>query len=327
MEDRWVWDLNEEGVFCVKDVRNLLDDVFLPKAPIATRWIKYVPIKLNVFAWKVHLNRLPTRVNLQHRGVLISDPSCPICHSEDEDLAHLFFRCSLVTDIVRLVCRWWNIAWASIDSYSNWLHWFNAIRLSPKVKDLLEGVFYITCKAFTRIASKMGDIMAVDEDERRTIYSKKVKRRRYKETEFGVRSRLISPTGFTEVDSSKVMLWRDMPAKKRSQSQIRGVMANGVWIDDPVKVKDEFLMHFRSRDSLHLSGYESREYLPRIHAWNEVVEKVGGVLFSKRFVWTKVIRLYMGVDGELDKVELLRLSAYVGFQSFQEVNGDTKHKE
>ncbi|GKB39964.1 hypothetical protein Tco_0884906 [Tanacetum coccineum] len=35
--------------------------------------------------------------------------------------------------------------------------------------------------------------------------------------------------------------------KKRSQSQIRGVMANGVWIDDPVKVKDEFLMHFRSR--------------------------------------------------------------------------------
>nr|GEW69919.1 RNA-directed DNA polymerase, eukaryota [Tanacetum cinerariifolium] len=143
LEDRWVWDLNEEGVFCVKDVRNLLDDVFLPKAHIATRWIKYVPIKLNVFAWKVHLNRLPTRVNLQHRGVLVSDLSCPICHSKDEDSAHLFFRCSLVTDIVRLVCRWWNIAWASIDSYSNWLHWFNSIRLSPTVKDLLEGVFYI----------------------------------------------------------------------------------------------------------------------------------------------------------------------------------------
>ncbi|GKB14876.1 RNA-directed DNA polymerase, eukaryota, partial [Tanacetum coccineum] len=139
----------------VRDVRNLLDDVFLPKAPIATRWIKYVPIKLNVFAWKVHLNRLPTRVNLQHRGVLVSDPSCPICHSEDEDLAHLFFRCSLVTDIVRLVCRWWNIAWASIDSYSNWLHWFNAIRLSPKVKDLLEGVFYITWWSIWRFRNQV----------------------------------------------------------------------------------------------------------------------------------------------------------------------------
>nr|GEZ31425.1 RNA-directed DNA polymerase, eukaryota [Tanacetum cinerariifolium] len=112
--------------------------------PIATRWIKYVPIKLNVFAWKVRLNRLPTRVNLQHRGVLVSDPLCPICCSEDEDSAHIFFRCRLVTDIVRLVCRWWNMAWSSFGSYSDWLHWFNDIRLSPKVKDLLEGVFYTT---------------------------------------------------------------------------------------------------------------------------------------------------------------------------------------
>nr|GFA38171.1 RNA-directed DNA polymerase, eukaryota [Tanacetum cinerariifolium] len=139
LEDRWVWDLNEEGVFCVKDVRNLLDDVFLPKAPIATSWIKHVPIKMNVFAWKVHLDRLPTRVNLHHRGVLVLDTSCPICHAEEEDAAHMFFRCSLVSNIVRLVCRW-----ASFGSYSDWLHWFNSIRLSLKVKDLLEGVFYIS---------------------------------------------------------------------------------------------------------------------------------------------------------------------------------------
>nr|GEY80979.1 RNA-directed DNA polymerase, eukaryota [Tanacetum cinerariifolium] len=80
----------EDRVFCVKDVRNLLDDHFLPKAPIATRRIKYVSIKLNVFAWKVHLDRLPTRVNLQHRGVLVLDPLYPICCSEDEDIAYIF---------------------------------------------------------------------------------------------------------------------------------------------------------------------------------------------------------------------------------------------
>ncbi|GJZ55340.1 hypothetical protein Tco_0610533, partial [Tanacetum coccineum] len=31
-EDRWDWDLNGDGVFRVKDVRNLLDETFLPKA-------------------------------------------------------------------------------------------------------------------------------------------------------------------------------------------------------------------------------------------------------------------------------------------------------
>ncbi|GJS16692.1 RNA-directed DNA polymerase, eukaryota [Tanacetum coccineum] len=70
--DRWV-DLNGEGVFRVKDVRILLDECFLPKAPTATQWVKYVPIKINVFAWKVFLDRLPTRSNLQHRGVQFSD--------------------------------------------------------------------------------------------------------------------------------------------------------------------------------------------------------------------------------------------------------------
>ncbi|GJX41700.1 RNA-directed DNA polymerase, eukaryota [Tanacetum coccineum] len=144
MEDRWVWDLNGEGVFRVKDVRILLDECFLPKALTATRWVKYVPIKINVFAWKIFLDRLPTRSNLQHRGVLVSDLLCPPCSSAQEDSSHLFFSCSLVTDIVRLVCRWWNLSWTPLGSYADWLNWFNSIRLSSKVKDLLEGVLYIT---------------------------------------------------------------------------------------------------------------------------------------------------------------------------------------
>ncbi|GKE05204.1 RNA-directed DNA polymerase, eukaryota [Tanacetum coccineum] len=143
-KDRWVWDLNGEGVFRVKDVRILLDECFLPKAPTATRWVKYVPIKINVFAWKVFLDRLPTRSNLQHRGVLVSDLLCPLCSSAQEDSSHLFFSCRLATDIVRLVCRWWNLSWTPLGSYADWLNWFNSIRLSSKVKDLLEGVLYIT---------------------------------------------------------------------------------------------------------------------------------------------------------------------------------------
>ncbi|GJX99603.1 hypothetical protein Tco_0356622, partial [Tanacetum coccineum] len=66
-DDRWVWELNGEGIFNVKDARQFLDDFFLPKDPIATRWIKSIPIKVNIFAWKLHLDRLPTRVNLARR--------------------------------------------------------------------------------------------------------------------------------------------------------------------------------------------------------------------------------------------------------------------
>ncbi|GKC08068.1 RNA-directed DNA polymerase, eukaryota [Tanacetum coccineum] len=45
LDDRWRWDLNGEGIFRVQDARNLLDEFFLPKDPVATRWVKSVPIK------------------------------------------------------------------------------------------------------------------------------------------------------------------------------------------------------------------------------------------------------------------------------------------
>ncbi|GJY33132.1 ribonuclease H-like domain-containing protein [Tanacetum coccineum] len=44
---------------------------FLPKENVATRWIKTIPIKVNVFAWKLHLDRLPTRSNLLKRGIQV----------------------------------------------------------------------------------------------------------------------------------------------------------------------------------------------------------------------------------------------------------------
>nr|GEV52063.1 hypothetical protein [Tanacetum cinerariifolium] len=71
--DRWYWDLNREGDFCVKDVRRLLDDFFLPKADVATRWIKHIPIKINIFARRVFLDRLPSKMNLLRRGIQFVD--------------------------------------------------------------------------------------------------------------------------------------------------------------------------------------------------------------------------------------------------------------
>nr|GEY35270.1 RNA-directed DNA polymerase, eukaryota [Tanacetum cinerariifolium] len=44
----------------IGEVRTILDDIFLPSAADATRWVKYIPIKIIVFAWRARLDRLPT---------------------------------------------------------------------------------------------------------------------------------------------------------------------------------------------------------------------------------------------------------------------------
>nr|GFB51213.1 RNA-directed DNA polymerase, eukaryota [Tanacetum cinerariifolium] len=59
--DRYFCDLNGDGAYRVKDIRSELDDLFLPSSAVATRWVNLVPIKVNIFAWCVSLDRLPTR--------------------------------------------------------------------------------------------------------------------------------------------------------------------------------------------------------------------------------------------------------------------------
>ncbi|GKD40164.1 hypothetical protein Tco_1260371 [Tanacetum coccineum] len=57
-KDRWICDLTGDGDFRVKEVRNTLDDLFLPSRSDATRWVKYIPIKINVFVWRARLDCL-----------------------------------------------------------------------------------------------------------------------------------------------------------------------------------------------------------------------------------------------------------------------------
>ncbi|GJW06163.1 RNA-directed DNA polymerase, eukaryota [Tanacetum coccineum] len=67
--DRWVCNVSEDGNFRVKDIRNSIDDLLLPSSPDSTKWVKFVPIKINIFGWRARRNCLPSRINLIRRGV------------------------------------------------------------------------------------------------------------------------------------------------------------------------------------------------------------------------------------------------------------------
>nr|GEU94482.1 hypothetical protein [Tanacetum cinerariifolium] len=59
--------------------RKIIDESRLLMMANQTRWIKAVPIKVNVHAWKVSLDFLPTRLNLSRRGIDILSILFPIC--------------------------------------------------------------------------------------------------------------------------------------------------------------------------------------------------------------------------------------------------------
>ncbi|GKA54671.1 RNA-directed DNA polymerase, eukaryota [Tanacetum coccineum] len=107
-KDRWTCDLSGDGEFKVKDIRNFIDDL------------------------------LPTRVNLSRRGVLLDSHLCPLCNAAMEDVQHVFFRCDVARVVLRKICRWWDLDWQEICSFSDWDAWFLSFRLSSRLKSILE---------------------------------------------------------------------------------------------------------------------------------------------------------------------------------------------
>ncbi|GKB89901.1 RNA-directed DNA polymerase, eukaryota [Tanacetum coccineum] len=115
--DRWVWDIDINGEFSVKSTRDYIDEKMLPKEDTATRWLKCIPNKINIFAWRVNLDKLPTRLNISLRGIDIPAIMCPICNPSVETSAHLFFSCYLARQMFKKVTRWWELEFVDIHSY------------------------------------------------------------------------------------------------------------------------------------------------------------------------------------------------------------------
>ncbi|GJS22452.1 RNA-directed DNA polymerase, eukaryota [Tanacetum coccineum] len=141
--DRWVWLLDSFGEYLVCLARSYIDDLLLPTVGSPTRWVKVVPIKINIFAWKVCLDKLPTRLNLSLCGIDIPSIICPICSLAGESCSHLLFSCSMARLLWRKVARWWDFDIPEFSSYEDWIAWFNSIQISKVVKDVLEGVSYV----------------------------------------------------------------------------------------------------------------------------------------------------------------------------------------
>lgn len=81
-------------------------------------WKLQIPYKIYMFLWKLLRNRLPTRMELIKRQIMVS-PKCVMCDQEGETLVHLFLKCHFAKVLWFVSSQ--NIRSDAIPSVRQWL--------------------------------------------------------------------------------------------------------------------------------------------------------------------------------------------------------------
>lgn len=120
----------------------MIDKHVLPAISIKSRWNKILPSKVNVFIWRLFLDRLPFKINLSKRGLDIPGILCPICFIGVDSITHLLFQCSVGVDLCGMVCRWWDISPPVCYSLIDWADWFDNLKVSNMVRTTFQAIWF-----------------------------------------------------------------------------------------------------------------------------------------------------------------------------------------
>ncbi|XP_056688123.1 uncharacterized protein [Spinacia oleracea] len=115
--DQLYWTKNVNGNFTVKTGYAFLQDRlkyqdsnfgirqnrFLPFFKVL--WALKILPKWKIFIWKVMVNGIPVKANLERRGISL-DVTCDLCSDFCEDAQHLFRLCKLAQDVWRSWILW-----------------------------------------------------------------------------------------------------------------------------------------------------------------------------------------------------------------------------
>ncbi|GAU20019.1 hypothetical protein TSUD_273540 [Trifolium subterraneum] len=113
--DRWVWNLHPSQSYSVRSAYSYLtaSDGSSMEDFASFLWVKSVPLKVNIFIWRIFLNRLPTKDNLLRRGVIeVHQELCSTNCGKAEDAVHLFIQCDVYSQVWHLVLNWLGLSTA-----------------------------------------------------------------------------------------------------------------------------------------------------------------------------------------------------------------------
>ncbi|GKV27391.1 hypothetical protein SLEP1_g36564 [Rubroshorea leprosula] len=132
MPDAWKWEHSKEGNYSTKTAYRILAKEQNALGTLSTYkriWNLTIPSKISAFNWQLVQDRIPTKSNLQRRGIInaLGEENCVLCEREIEDAQHLFLKCRIAKWLWKACGKWWGITvtlesdcWTSFEQFRGW---------------------------------------------------------------------------------------------------------------------------------------------------------------------------------------------------------------
>jgi len=106
--DRLMWVGNDQQEYTVKSGYNVLnkEDLMQTFEVFRLVWSIKIAPSAAVCAWRLLLDRVPTRSNLVRRGIQIGNMQCPMCQEDVETTQHLLITCRVTQKVWDLCDKW-----------------------------------------------------------------------------------------------------------------------------------------------------------------------------------------------------------------------------
>ena len=106
-QDRLIWRGDPKGMFTVKSAYSIMaNHVDTRGGMFSSLWQAKDKPKVLTTAWRILLDRVPTRANLIRRRVIVNLFMCPLCNLSEETSQHLFLDCVFAQRVWSRCYRW-----------------------------------------------------------------------------------------------------------------------------------------------------------------------------------------------------------------------------
>ncbi|XP_071709411.1 uncharacterized protein [Rutidosis leptorrhynchoides] len=108
--DSWKCSLDPSGTYTTKSMAHLINSLKLGGNTLNMTIPRnnLLPQKVFIFIWRAFQKKIPTRFELDKRGIDLDSILCPLCESDIETIEHSLVLCPKSAQIWKHVLDWWN---------------------------------------------------------------------------------------------------------------------------------------------------------------------------------------------------------------------------